>query len=433
MLSNNNTLKHLVLSGYQLTDKDIKPLAKALLNNTSLKQLNLQGNKISNQGAGILANSLEVNTSLQHLILAFNQIGNVGAMALNALSQQREIYNIDVRFNQFSFNMSMGLILPESRIKRSDWGGIEERHHCLDISEKEYLNSREIDNIIILLTTNTLLQKLRISHPNWNDKGVTGVAKALQANSPLREICMRSNQISDEGVKAMAEALKVKTNLQYLDIRSSSITEAGLQAIAKGLNYNNTLLTLNGKFVCSKLIAKDSLVHSLASTILGPLVGYPGDVQFFTLKQVFQKVLGFLKGTPTGKLPSLYELDQVSSQIKLLLDTKAMSGTICYSEPDVEYREFNTVLIDDFQDFVFHFSSLPQGFFNWFITFDQQSLLCNLPRDIQKMILAYTLTPAPLATVSPTETAAAAAAVDTQAIELEVPSVDHNELEGSGE
>ncbi|CAF3914631.1 unnamed protein product [Rotaria sp. Silwood1] len=81
------------LTGFVLTDQDIKNLANALQNNKTLTTLQLDYNKIGDKGVQYLADALKINTTLTTLKVPSNEIGDKGVEYL-ADALQNNMVNV---------------------------------------------------------------------------------------------------------------------------------------------------------------------------------------------------------------------------------------------------------------------------------------------------------------------------------------------------
>ena len=81
-LTNNRSIRTLILSRCHIDDQGIKSFVDSLPVETCLRNLNLNGNSITDTGMVSICDLLRTNSSLTHLILTRNQIGNEGVRML---------------------------------------------------------------------------------------------------------------------------------------------------------------------------------------------------------------------------------------------------------------------------------------------------------------------------------------------------------------
>ena len=86
-LSNNRTVRILVLRSNNIGAEGAKHLANALKVNQSLQRIGLRNNRIGDEGAKSLADALMVNKSLQTMGLSQNNIGAEGVKHLGKRSK----------------------------------------------------------------------------------------------------------------------------------------------------------------------------------------------------------------------------------------------------------------------------------------------------------------------------------------------------------
>ncbi|CAF1287359.1 unnamed protein product [Rotaria sp. Silwood1] len=89
------------LTGFVLTDQDIKNLANALQNNKTLTTLKVPSNEIGDKGVEYLADALQNNMALVVLDLNFNKIGDVGVQYLaDAVNNNMTLTKLDMGSNK---------------------------------------------------------------------------------------------------------------------------------------------------------------------------------------------------------------------------------------------------------------------------------------------------------------------------------------------
>eukprot|EP00668_Euglena_longa_P002267 GGOE01002615.1.p1 GENE.GGOE01002615.1~~GGOE01002615.1.p1 ORF type:complete len:754 (-),score=249.26 GGOE01002615.1:282-2360(-) len=99
-MKENNTLRHLELSNYQISSKCARALGEMLAHNSALQSLALEDNYISSEGAWALARELRRNSSLTHLSLRHNILLDEGAVAVaEGLKHNTTLQTLDLRNN----------------------------------------------------------------------------------------------------------------------------------------------------------------------------------------------------------------------------------------------------------------------------------------------------------------------------------------------
>lgn len=110
-LHQNNSLKHLDLSGNFTTYSDGNTILNALCQNTTLTYLNLSSNMLDSNNCATLAQMLRTNNTLLSLNLNYNELGKDGSLVADALSENKSLQFLGLRENKFS------LIIIESFLK----------------------------------------------------------------------------------------------------------------------------------------------------------------------------------------------------------------------------------------------------------------------------------------------------------------------------
>eukprot|EP00428_Durinskia_dybowskii_P040454 CAMPEP_0170261976 /NCGR_PEP_ID=MMETSP0116_2-20130129/30870_1 /TAXON_ID=400756 /ORGANISM="Durinskia baltica, Strain CSIRO CS-38" /LENGTH=732 /DNA_ID=CAMNT_0010513043 /DNA_START=1 /DNA_END=2199 /DNA_ORIENTATION=+ len=101
------------IDGYDLGDRGVQRLSKAIANSASLKELNLKKCHIQDDGAYVLAESIEKCRSLNQLSLANNEIGDLGARRLaRALERNTTLAKIDLEGNPIGDEVAASIATP---------------------------------------------------------------------------------------------------------------------------------------------------------------------------------------------------------------------------------------------------------------------------------------------------------------------------------
>lgn len=218
IITENSTGETLDLRTKALDDNQTIQLANVLSNNTSLKRLLLQDNQIGRVGACELAKALKVNKTLEELVLFSNQIGDNGACELaRALSH----YNTTLR------------------------------RLCLG---NNGLGNEGAKLLARMLKRNTSLITLSLDFNQIGKEGAEFLAKALETNKTLRDLNLGTNrEFGDDGAKIFAEVLKSNAFLRNFNLSETGISNTGAFALAEMLRRNNVLqeLNLRGNYITS--------------------------------------------------------------------------------------------------------------------------------------------------------------------------------------
>ena len=76
LMTNNNTLTELDLSGNEITDEEVKKLAVAIQINKTLQELNISKNWISKEGVMRVVEAYAKNSTLHKLVCTHNNLGD---------------------------------------------------------------------------------------------------------------------------------------------------------------------------------------------------------------------------------------------------------------------------------------------------------------------------------------------------------------------
>ncbi|KAL1922220.1 uncharacterized protein VTP21DRAFT_9759 [Calcarisporiella thermophila] len=322
-LQENQTLKHLSLSGNSISNEGVMAIAQALRLNKILTWLDLSGNFLSDKGATAIALALQKNETMEHLFLNGSNISNEGGIAIaQALRVNRNLTRIYLENNDISdeagiaiaqalqvnqalrhFRLSNNKIGPEgamimaqalrvnktlvlfaldgNRISRD--GGMAvaqalQENDTLNILDLRY-NEISIEGGITIaqaLQKNRALMKLYLSGNNITDEGVKAIARALCENKTLTCIELRRNHISAEGGKSIAQALQVNSSLIQLGLCDNHLSNEGGGAIFQALlvNKNLTQLDLSGNIISDEGAIKLARVLHSNNTIEQLYLGY---------------------------------------------------------------------------------------------------------------------------------------------------------------
>ena len=179
----NESIKQLIVSRHDITNKVAKTIAKALQGNVSLQELDISNNKISDDGAVAISEWFKNNNTLQKLDISYNQVFNIGINEIaKALQMQRTLQMLNISHNSIS-----------------DDG-------VITISE--------------CLKANTTLKELDISNNKITNDGIIKIAEAIKVNTTLSLLDVSKNNIdrSTEVATVFSDHLKHNNTLHVLGI-----------------------------------------------------------------------------------------------------------------------------------------------------------------------------------------------------------------------
>ena len=241
ILSINQVLAFLNLSGTGLGFEGLEIIINGLKDNKSLIALNLANNFLGPKAIESLAVVL-VPTEIRDLNLSLNKIGNEGCEYISLL--------ISGAYDGFS--MISKLDLSENEITTK---GISKLFAALRINshirvlylQKNLFNKGLSQNLSQCLTENIALESLNLSHCLIKCEGLVGISEGIGKNSGILSLYINNNFIQDKGAEMIAIGLSKNKKLKHIDLSSNKIRDNGGIFIAKALQINSFLETVHLK------------------------------------------------------------------------------------------------------------------------------------------------------------------------------------------
>ncbi|XP_068753267.1 protein NLRC3-like [Montipora capricornis] len=117
----------------------------------------------------------------------------------------------------------------------------------LDLTEirTDLVSRTRIATFSQVLTVNTSLTTLHLSHNSIGAEGATSLSQALAVNTSLTTLNLSGNSIDAEGATSLSQALAINTSLTTLTLFGNSIGAEGATSLARALAVNTSLTTLN--------------------------------------------------------------------------------------------------------------------------------------------------------------------------------------------
>ena len=251
---NNNLVKELNLSSFDIANEEAKIISKALQTNMTLWRLDISHNNISDEGAISISEGLKNNNSLQELNMSHNKVTNNAIISFaKALQINTTLQILNLSHNKF---LDDGLLQFSSLLKKNNtlhkliisWNGSDLNLNftikLCNISRNQLGNGGIIFTLALLLH-NTFTEELIISHNNVSDDGAVAISECIKNNNTLQKLDMSYNSISNNGIIIVCEALKTNKTLQKINISHNNISDEGVIAISDCLKNNNSLQELN--------------------------------------------------------------------------------------------------------------------------------------------------------------------------------------------
>jgi Ran GTPase-activating protein (RanGAP) involved in mRNA processing and transport len=232
-LMNISTLKHLVLSGCNISDDGCRQVASGLAITSQLTKLDLSANFINDSGMIILCQALQKLPVLEDLNMSFNQLSSTSEHLGPALKMYLESNEV---------------------IKRLD------------------IQACNISNLIckfigLAMSTNRSLNFLDMSGNQITSEGANILLDSLQYNN-IHELNLSDNGIftcdSNDG-QTLQRIFAAHNHLTSLNLNSGAITSSSISGIVVGLNRNKSLedLTLDfSQCICNPWVLRTLLVES---------------------------------------------------------------------------------------------------------------------------------------------------------------------------
>ncbi|XP_067916196.1 NACHT, LRR and PYD domains-containing protein 3-like isoform X1 [Heterodontus francisci] len=199
VLSTNQSLTELNLSGNKLGDLGMKQLSVALSNpDCKIQELKLSGVGLTSYCAEDLVSNLSVNRSLTVLDLGYNKLGDSGVKLLSTA-----LRNLDCKIQ---------------KLRLCDNG----------------LSASSTKDLTSALSTNWSLTELDLGHNKLKDAGVKPLCAAL--NNPdckIQKLRLDDTRLTDSCAEDLASALKRNRSLMVLNLESNSFTDQSVPALRR--------------------------------------------------------------------------------------------------------------------------------------------------------------------------------------------------------
>nr|XP_061796656.1 uncharacterized protein LOC133588062 [Nerophis lumbriciformis] len=234
VLSSPSNLRHLDLSGNDLSYEGVEILSKGLASPRCILQvLRLINCGITKRGCAFLAEALQLNPSrLQELVLSGNHLSDVGVKILSkGLASPHCILQVldlwDCKLRKGSCHPLASVLSTPSNLKH------------LDLSE----NNLSDEGVEILskglASTHCKLESLNLHDCNLKKGSCRPLASVLRSSSNLKHLILYENDLSDEGVEILSKGLaSPHCILESLELSSCKITNKGCVFLAEALKLN---------------------------------------------------------------------------------------------------------------------------------------------------------------------------------------------------
>ena len=254
-LCKNSTLKTLELAKNDVGFRSESPLnftgmAEMLVTNDKLEVLRLNYNPLGSTGVTWIAKALESNKGVKHLSLNVTDCGDEGAAAL------AKMLSVNSNIREFS--------LKNNGITNEGWDILAKglcKNSTLEIlnlftNDVEFKNESpsKFTGMAEMLATNDKLKALGLDFSPLGSAGVTWVAQALESNKGVKHLSLNVSDCGDEGAAALAKMLGVNKTLEDLSLYNgfhvapecrNNIGDEVVTALADVLKGHNSLKVLH--------------------------------------------------------------------------------------------------------------------------------------------------------------------------------------------
>ena len=242
MLSHNNTLTELVVSGCGLTDATAAHIAAGLVVNHSLKTLDISKNKITSVGAVSIFRALENNNTLETLDMRGNKLRpplhssplSTGSSPLPPPPPTPSLPTPST---------SQPSLLSPSQLPMQTTPSVSTPEPLLPPyiphSPSPFPHDGGVGTALAgMMSHNNTLTELNVSLCDLTPQCCVSVFTALKHNSSLKKLNFGYNRFDQESSEALADMLSCNHSLTELDIHRCDCQP---KALARGLLHNTTL------------------------------------------------------------------------------------------------------------------------------------------------------------------------------------------------
>ena len=234
VIKSNPRLEQLWLDGNGLLDVGVKQICHALHCVTNLRILSLCSNGITDDAAEELSNAVFANNMLEDVSLGNNKLQSVG------------ICKIIHSFNN----------LCQFRILDLVHNGV---------------NKDAADELGVLISNCYTLQSLYLSDNMLDTEGAIKIFESLKHKSKLQVLTLSNNNITDEAIDELCLVLAQNPRLQVLLLGGNKLQTDGVVKIAQVVKCENTIMRLlalcnnniseQGKEEVDKLFSDNTFIH----------------------------------------------------------------------------------------------------------------------------------------------------------------------------
>ena len=251
-LSRCTKLEELNLANNNLQTTGAVKLFKKLTCN-ALKIININGNCIKVEAASHIAISLSMSNKLQEIDLSCNDLQTVGIRKILASINISNLTKLNVSDNNiFSKFVIRNILICANNLVALDVSCNEMylanvNQCCSSLVQLNMCNcgitDKGVPALALVLSTNSKLQELDISHNYLKAKSISKIFKRL-GNLNLTKLNLSNNVIGEQAADMVGNFLSKNTKLKELDISCNNLYESGTKALCKRITNLSKLIKL---------------------------------------------------------------------------------------------------------------------------------------------------------------------------------------------
>ena len=233
-MTNNTSVKSMILWNSAIGDEGIKKLCMALKNNHTLLILNLKNNNLHDVSIQHIAEMLE-NSHLQSLDISSNHMSDEGVPRL------AKVLTVNQHLNKF--------IINNNNISHI---GLQAFVKCFKLNKnltsfemaQNKLGAQGAILMAQILGDECSLSDLNIAENQIEDRGAQALSEGLLNNRQLLRLDLNNNLITEKGIRHLANALRSNRHLNSIDMFNNNIGSTGIRSLIDALQQNTSILTI---------------------------------------------------------------------------------------------------------------------------------------------------------------------------------------------
>ena len=269
-VGNSSTLEHLDLSHCNISELQIKIIVRKLCQVSTLKCIDISYIILPSDAAINIALVISRNLFLEKLNLSGcelseSQITNA-VKAFNNLSRLKYL-NIshnkvnDEATNKLASALTTNPLLEHLKLSNCELSELQIIGIVKALSEKESflmfldishntITNNESDEISSVVINNPLLEHLNLAHCKLSELQLISILKALRKTSLLKFLDVSHNELSREAANEISSVIVNNRSLQYLNLSTCNLEEDSLITISDSLACITHLVSIDVSYSC---------------------------------------------------------------------------------------------------------------------------------------------------------------------------------------